>query len=1451
MATVKPMLGDLELQQVQEIGIEGEQTLARHRVPLLEGDFLQGLGRRGSRVVVSGVLTGARSGEKLGQLRESFRAAETLPFVSDITAATRVEEVVIENMEVRDLAGKPERFAYAFVLREHTRPPATAEEEPPDITPPPPPTGDTGTLVVEVVAEGEAAPDPSRATVKLRGTGDDGAPLERTLADRSGSTWTEGRLPTGEYIVEAVASASAAATASATAKVQPGQTAQVTLKLGAGTTVAKTFVIHFRYNKAFIEPCMRKVLRNVAFYAKEHPSEKLLLVGHTDKVGDDSSSPPLYNQSLAERRARATYAYLTFGRDATGALAEWQALRRKRPAGEKKTVRDSWGTHEHQFMLQDLDYYPGDVDGKRGDLTDDAVRAFRCKNGLPPGSHVDDAVWRKLIRAYLEQDKLAIPEKQFFKNAGKDCDGGILEWLGCGEESPRPEPKPPKKRAWRPYRRVEMLFVTAKSLPCEITEPDTLNLPPPEEGGAPKKWCLGPGKPGKRCCFATREANKAVGGRWHIQDAEPRTIGVKGTIENEDGSPFAKKPFVVIAPDGTIKKGEDARGRPIAGRTDAKGSFDLGTLPAGAYSLTVRQQVLARLKEEGGGGRDARNIKGNVVCKDLRSAKDRLDVTIVQAPVLREIELPVVAHLMTALHPATREVRTCPDPIDANKRHPQATSYQEADLERFFPKANDIWRQARLRFALVGVVARSYANRVDCLVDTNEFAHILDQCAYPRVVNVFFFGELEGDADANTGGLYVPIRAGARGIVDGCAISERYKLLVVRKMDEAMAVHVLAHELGHFLSLEHVKETTANLERLMYPGAWQKGQKLGKDEVSRARASCNAALECASVLSLEVQGARQFGGSWSPHYLVLQKASGQVKAEARISPELSDPKVGKLEVTGGSPGANPRQRIVSTSTTGLHRIVAVYTPAAGGPTCIPAYDTKRVPRRKVTWAEIRVFKLTLEVAGALPAGGSGGGSGSTLFLAKRDGDPKARVEIKARIEPPPFCTTPDLVRWTNGNPTADPLRRVMPKSSPTVTAVTAEIPGTGAKKSREIAVVDRDWPTVTTRGSQILRGGKALRFFGTNAYYLLDVQARKCQSSGNFKDIAPQVSDFFALAVRSGIRVVRTWAFNDAANPVHEYHTQTQSGPNAKGLRALRMVIDEAERHGIYLVLTLANYWKDYGGILQYARWDDQSLDALENASPADAESFFYKSQKALTRYLAYAKRLIQLFGNKPNILAWELMNEPRTRKVSRDVLKGWIKKVAPKLRQAIGDRQLLGIGGVEDIAALEDLFKDAEVKKSIDLVETHLYPTYCSANYDKKTRLCGGGVKTKGNPKLDPKKSTEFLKNGMKVAKACKKPFYLGELGLGGYSTATSWDHPRPRPRAEEYESWASSLWNGGAAGLLFWQLLPASRPTYDPYEVRLEAPGKAAADLPGCPQPGDAAGLASFARKQTKRWQ
>jgi len=124
------MLDDIELQHVQKVEAEDQGVLAQHSVPALEGDFLQNLGRRVTRFVLTGVMAGDEAGKQLKTLRLKCRNAEPLSFVADIATATTVDKVLIEEFGVRELAGKPARFEYQLALREFLPPPPPEETAP-------------------------------------------------------------------------------------------------------------------------------------------------------------------------------------------------------------------------------------------------------------------------------------------------------------------------------------------------------------------------------------------------------------------------------------------------------------------------------------------------------------------------------------------------------------------------------------------------------------------------------------------------------------------------------------------------------------------------------------------------------------------------------------------------------------------------------------------------------------------------------------------------------------------------------------------------------------------------------------------------------------------------------------------------------------------------------------------------------------------------------------------------------------------------------------------------------------------------------------------------------------------------------------------------------------------------------------------------------------------------
>ncbi|MET0624734.1 MAG: OmpA family protein [Pyrinomonadaceae bacterium] len=641
---VKPMLDDIELKLVQKIEADGEQVFDQHGVPALEGDFLQGQGRRAERVRLVGVMTGPEAADDLKALREKYRAAAVVSFVSDIATATKVGDVLIEEFGVREVAGKSQRFEYELTLRELIPAPPTTFEVPPPPRIPEIVITDVATLVVEVFVEGRPDFDFSTVVVTVEGRLEDGTPLTtRTLTNRLNNVWTEDDFPPGEFTARAEVSAPERMSGTAPAAVRRGETtvAQITLRPGAaGAVVAEAFVVHFRFDKAFIEPCMREVLREVMARAADpaKANERVLVVGHTDKTGSMR-----YNQSLSERRARSVYAFLTSGRDPETARAEWDLLRRQSTGGLPQ-IRDSWGAMQYQYMLQDLGFYHGNVDGDHGPKTNEAVQSYRAAKRLPPGTQVDDAVWSALIADYMAQDAdvMLLPESKLLPEAKDACNGGALKWLGCGEQQPLPTPfDPPTNEAWRPYRRVEILFVEAERLPCDPPKPDTFDLFPP---GRPvnSTWCFGPpdlteAQGADRACFGSRECDAPgqPADHWCIRPVETELITIRGSFKFEDGSPAPNIKYILLASDGEFMDGEVGqgpatpqatppgrlgRGEGFRGRSGPDGRFEYSPnrdKPVGICIVEVQEPFVARLEED-----PPNAAKGNVICKRLDGSSD-------------------------------------------------------------------------------------------------------------------------------------------------------------------------------------------------------------------------------------------------------------------------------------------------------------------------------------------------------------------------------------------------------------------------------------------------------------------------------------------------------------------------------------------------------------------------------------------------------------------------------------------------------------------------------------------------------------------------------------------------------------------------------------------------------------------------------------------------------------
>ena len=131
---VRPVIGQWEIPRIERIQTLEERRIARLPVPGLLGDIQQDLGAASLTVEICGSLHGDESRDDfLQSLRESFRAGDPVSFAADITTASELDRVLIDELQLEEVNDAADSFHYRVVLREYVEPPA-----------PPPPVDDLG-----------------------------------------------------------------------------------------------------------------------------------------------------------------------------------------------------------------------------------------------------------------------------------------------------------------------------------------------------------------------------------------------------------------------------------------------------------------------------------------------------------------------------------------------------------------------------------------------------------------------------------------------------------------------------------------------------------------------------------------------------------------------------------------------------------------------------------------------------------------------------------------------------------------------------------------------------------------------------------------------------------------------------------------------------------------------------------------------------------------------------------------------------------------------------------------------------------------------------------------------------------------------------------------------------------------------------------------------------------
>ncbi|RRT36295.1 hypothetical protein B296_00053889 [Ensete ventricosum] len=327
---------------------------------------------------------------------------------------------------------------------------------------------------------------------------------------------------------------------------------------------------------------------------------------------------------------------------------------------------------------------------------------------------------------------------------------------------------------------------------------------------------------------------------------------------------------------------------------------------------------------------------------------------------------------------------------------------------------------------------------------------------------------------------------------------------------------------------------------------------------------------------------------------------------------------------------------------------------------------------------------------------------------------------------------------------------------------------------------------VGRNGTRFTMDGKAFYVNGWNSYWLMDQAVEEISR--------PRVKAMFQAGAKMGLTVCRTWAFNDGGynslqvslGHFDEHVFQVSSFLVLLHLfpiltrrdyesQALDRVIVEAKRHGIRLLLSLANNLEAYGGKTQYVKWAWEEGIGLSSSN----DSFFF---------------------------------DPSIRSYFKTYLKDWIEELAAYVK-SIDKKHLLTVGleGFYGPASSpeklkvnpgrwfstlgSDFIRNSKVS-DIDFASVHIYPDQwqVGAGLEEKMKYISGWL-------------ISHMEDG---EEELKKPVLFTEFGLSDKSK--DFDHAH---RDVFYESifdavYESARRGGAGAGALVWQFMAAGMQGY-----------------------------------------
>ncbi len=194
----------------------------------------------------------------------------------------------------------------------------------------------------------------------------------------------------------------------------------------------------------------------------------------------------------------------------------------------------------------------------------------------------------------------------------------------------------------------------------------------------------------------------------------------------------------------------------------------------------------------------------------------------------------------------------------------------------------------------------------------------------------------------------------------------------------------------------------------------------------------------------------------------------------------------------------------------------------------------------------------------------------------------------------------------------------------------------------------------------------------------------------------------FADLNNVGVNTIRFWAFEKDISGFRSEKERVEA--TQEHWKRLDLVLFLADKYNIKVIPVLMNNWDDFGGKKYYLRQshlDTKNKDLF--FSEEEPKRLFKKHiSKTLHRKNTFTG---VYYKDDSNILAWELMNEPRIAIGKRKILRNWVEDVAQYIKNLDNEHPIY-IGNELETGINEDTRKPIDLCaiENIDICSLHLY---------------------------------------------------------------------------------------------------------------------------------------------------